>query len=1482
MIVTLQPNISRFRGINKSVTDLLNNIAATSVEDLSAFPEESVDGDGKLNSLADNSLKEHYKKNPFMQILYVKFDVHDKQNVLNKKLVLDNSPLIYSVSPNIFCANTQEIASFYTPAEPINDPRYNEQWALSDGYDNGGMGVPDAWAITKGSKNIRVGIIDTGIAVHKDLEDSVDRSLGGDFFHYLPNKPGPNTAPAIEDPDTRHGTLVAGIIAAKSNNGIGISGIAPNTTVVPLKVDSSFNITEETALATNIRAINYASTLWGIPEKKISILNYSYSGYGFSNALPLLTAARNFPGLFVWSAGNQGENIDKRDAIEQYHPFYMDNVISVGARDKYNNRSIWAEGSSSNYGKNVDIYAPGGKSNKNNSYENILSTTFKNDYVSSFGTSLSAPYVAGVAALMLSVNPNLTAAQLKELLIESADDFTISTPDGPQRAKNLNAYKAVHLANPYKSIIQDNDRGVYLYDNNPDYYYKVSGNVPSEYAGQKVTSIANIFHDSEITKITVPDSVTEIRSYAFSGCTQLTDIRLPEHITKLETGLFNGCSSLKTIPMKNITEIGQDAFKNCSSLTEIDLSQVTEIQSGAFDGCTSLTEIDIGRYITTLHDYTFANCTSLAWITTGFVESLEDYVFLNCRNLGVVATSGFSAIGKGAFMGCAKLGGLDLSKLSVIEQDTFNGCISLSTDIGKNTKRINARAFYNCKKLSIFNIPDSLYIIDDYAFYGCEHLTVLPSVESNNIYYIGESAFEGCTSLQYFTISETTEAVQQNAFKNCGTLKINWYYASAKLTAENFSAYLSFVNILTNTIGNNAFKNCNNLIAIDIPYYVKAIGNGAFYNCTRMEFINYEAQDCEIESGAFYNVGKNASNLDVEIFDGVLTVPNNLLDNTKNLKSIHIPCSVTSISEQAFVNCSGLESLTVDANNNIYKSDNNCIIKKDDNVLVAGCKNSIIPEYVSAIGNYAFAGSGITELVLPNGISTIGNDAFNGCESLVSIDLSENLISLSAHAFTNCKKLTNLTLPQKLKSISDWAFSYCESLTEITIPSSVQSMGKAVFLWCKKLQTATFEDGCTFDETAIGIFYYCTKLNTVNLPNSITVIPREMFYHCLSLKNVNFGNNSRVQQIKTGAFFENNCLTSIALPESLEHIQYSAFTCDNLLCIYLDKPYADSPITVIDESALSYCNNFSAIIIQNPISAENHKLANLTYADNIIADKSIIWSGISDCVDINSLPYTEDLQINNTVLLCEIYENLHNYANDKENYKYEADYILNRITNNYECNGVLIYTDMDDESTKILIELFYEFSIPFIVITDDLADIDNGITLSRDYFSIGYNVAKSYYDFLSENDNLDLYMNLSGELLYCPIVAENYYKSNIPFLLGASQIFEYPVVVLSFDEFKYKFGNEENTDSNKNYADTVPTTTQFYQWLFFSLKNESFIHETMSNDVSDWVFFYYDCDIDFCYMFNNAFVIFDYACEIAETTLNNLNAETMDYSNYMF
>ena len=205
------------------------------------------------------------------------------------------------------------------------------------------------------------------------------------------------------------------------------------------------------------------------------------------------------------------------------------------------------------------------------------------------------------------------------------------------------------------------------------------------------------------------------------------------------------------------------------------------------------------------------------------------------------------------------------------------------------------------------------------------------------------------------------------------------------------------------------------------------------------------------------------------------------------LTSIDIPNSVTEIGQEAFANCPGLTSIVVESGNPRFDSRNNCnaIIETTDNTLIAGCKNTIIPNSVTKIGNFAFERCGsLTSIVIPNSVTSIGHYAFYCCDSLTSVDIPNSVIEIGYGVFESCFGLTsivvesgnprydsrnncnaiietayntliygckNTIIPNSVTTIDDYAFYDCDGLTSIVIPNSVTSIGDGAFCNCWRL-----------------------------------------------------------------------------------------------------------------------------------------------------------------------------------------------------------------------------------------------------------------------------------------------------------------------------------------------------------------------------------------------------------------------------------------------
>ncbi|MEV8433515.1 S8 family peptidase [Streptomyces chartreusis] len=312
------------------------------------------------------------------------------------------------------------------PLAAPNDTEYSKQWDLFE--TTAGMNVPGAWDVATGS-GVTVAVIDTGYVTHSDLGANIvagydfisDATVGndGNGRDSNPADPGDWTAAnecASGDPaygSSWHGTHVAGTIAAVTNNGKGVAGIAYGAKVSPLRVLGKCGGYDSDI----IDAITWASggTVSGVPANAnvAKVINMSLGGGGACSTATqsAINAAVNRGTTVVVAAGNSNAN------ASGYSPASCANVISVAAADRQGNRSYY-----SNYGTVVDIAAPGGETNSV-AANGILSTLNSGaqgpsaenyDYYQ--GTSMAAPHVAGLAALMKSANPALTPAQIESAI----------------------------------------------------------------------------------------------------------------------------------------------------------------------------------------------------------------------------------------------------------------------------------------------------------------------------------------------------------------------------------------------------------------------------------------------------------------------------------------------------------------------------------------------------------------------------------------------------------------------------------------------------------------------------------------------------------------------------------------------------------------------------------------------------------------------------------------------------------------------------------------------------------------------------------------------------------------------------------------------------------------------------------------------------------------------------------------------------------
>jgi thermitase len=304
----------------------------------------------------------------------------------------------YSANPKVVYAEPDYIAQAdVTP----NDPYLSQQWGLTK------IMATEAWGITTGSADVKIAILDTGVDLnHQDLASKIVASIN-------------LTTSATADDICGHGTHVAGIAAASTNNGTGTAGLGYNSTIMNVKV---LGDTGSGSYSWIIQGIIWAA------DNGAKVINMSLGG---SSASSTLESAINYAWskgvVVVASAGNSGSSVPS-------YPAYYSNVIAVAATDSTDKLTSW-----SSYGDWVDVAAPG---------SSIYSTLINDAYGTKSGTSMASPFVSGLAALVFTrvadTNGNkLLNDETRSQLEVSCDNIGTSISGG-----RINAYKAVQISTP--------------------------------------------------------------------------------------------------------------------------------------------------------------------------------------------------------------------------------------------------------------------------------------------------------------------------------------------------------------------------------------------------------------------------------------------------------------------------------------------------------------------------------------------------------------------------------------------------------------------------------------------------------------------------------------------------------------------------------------------------------------------------------------------------------------------------------------------------------------------------------------------------------------------------------------------------------------------------------------------------------------------------------------------------------------------------
>lgn len=388
------------------------------------------------------------------------------------------------------------------------------------------------------------------------------------------------------------------------------------------------------------------------------------------------------------------------------------------------------------------------------------------------------------------------------------ETYTVSSI-GEYAFSNCSNLTSVTIPNNVISIGRDAFLNSGWYNNQPEGVIYLS-NFMIGYKGEKpigkltisdgTTLIADraLINCSELTSISLPNSLKYIGKETFFGCSGITSITIPDNVISIDDWAFRDCSGIISATIPNSVKImGGAVFYNCSSLiSAVVPNGITSIKGYTFWECSSLTSVSIPNSITSIGECAFSGCKSLNSISIPCnVVSIGREAFVHCKKItSIVIPVGVTKIDIGAFMHCSSLNSVNIPVgLTSIDTDAFYECYNLeSVNIPNTVNSIGERAFYKCRNITSLTIPEDIQIIKKQTFYGCNALknVIIPS----KVEFVYQEAFANCSSLELIEALPTNPPfLYDNSFSNFSVpLKVPKGCKEAYQTAQGWK---NFTNI---------------------------------------------------------------------------------------------------------------------------------------------------------------------------------------------------------------------------------------------------------------------------------------------------------------------------------------------------------------------------------------------------------------------------------------------------------------------------------------------------------------------------------------------------------------------------------------------------------------------------------------------------------------------------------------------------------------
>jgi len=694
--------------------------------------------------------------------------------------------------------------------------------------------------------------------------------------------------------------------------------------------------------------------------------------------------------------------------------------------------------------------------------------------------------------------------------------------------------------------------------------------------------------------ITVPGGVAAIPNGAFANQYDITDVYIPDSVTSIGDSAFSCCTGIESIIIpNNVTVIESDTFKNCIRLETVYLpDSIQKIQQYAFDNCSAIKKVHVPTLEAWLNINMPVNEANPLYYSSNAVLLINGepitgevtipkgtvlipaYTFRNCTGITKLSVPDtVNTIKKGAFLNCVSTERVDITDLVKWCNITFENLESnpLYTS--------GAKLYINGKELSgKIVVPEGAEHIPAGTF--AMHTEITEIILPESVTAVGTRAFAGCSKLKSIQFGHSVSAMSLGdklyiylCFEGC--------YSLESITSSGDSGSTGITgNCILN--GNILLFGCKGAI---IPENTKTINTYAFYNCKGLT--------------------------EIVIPDNVTTINKYAFSGCTDLKSLTLGQKLKSFDHTAFLGCTALESLNATPNSQYYYSENNCIIEKETNMLALGCKTSVIPDTVTAIGSYSFYGcTQLTDLYIPKGVAEIKPYAFAECKNLSSITVSplnpklysQNNCVIEKNSLTVVLGCKTSVIPDNAKKIGVAAFYRCTDLESINVPASITSIGAYAFNGCNKLESLTvsannsvyYAKGNCIIEKESGVL--AVGCNTSVIPEGIKAIGVSAFGEYNGIKNIIIPNGTEI--IENDAFYMCPSLSAVYLPHSLRYVGNRAFNgCSSVTTLEIPAKvtyigayaFSETAIsnaeipastTYIGEYAFAYCEYLMEVLIQ--------------------------------------------------------------------------------------------------------------------------------------------------------------------------------------------------------------------------------------------------------------------------------------------------------------